>query len=61
MKERPMVEAMKREDWPVVKEERPMVESVTAPAAPHNILHRRNGPHCRRAPGRCDQCLGVIR
>jgi hypothetical protein len=28
MKERPMVEAMKREDWPVVKEERPMVESV---------------------------------
>jgi hypothetical protein len=56
-----MVEAMKREDWSVVEEERPMVESVTAPAAPRDILHRPNGLHHRRTPGRCDQCLGVIR
>jgi len=45
-----MVESMKREDRPTVKEERAVVESVTAPAAPRNILDRRNGLHHRRAP-----------
>jgi len=44
-----MVESMKREDRPTVKEERAVVESVTAPAAPRNILDRRNGLHHRKA------------
>jgi hypothetical protein len=62
VKERPMMEAMKREDRPMMEEERPMVESVTSPAAPHNVLDRRNRLCCeRRGPGRSNQCLGVIR
>jgi hypothetical protein len=57
-----MMEAMEREDRPVVKEECPVVESVTAPATPHNVLDRRNGLCCQRCvPGRCDQCRGVMR
>src|SRR5262249_12287612 len=61
VKERPMMKAMEREDRPVVEEDCPVVESVTAPAAPHDVLDRRGrlwGE--RRASGRCDQCLGVI-
>jgi quercetin dioxygenase-like cupin family protein len=55
-------EAMKREDRPMMEEERPMVESVTSPAAPYNVLDRRNRLCCeRRGPGRSNQCLGVIR
>jgi hypothetical protein len=47
---------------PMMKEERPVVESVTSPAAPHNVLDRRNRLCCeRRGPGRSNQCLGVIR
>jgi hypothetical protein len=62
VKERPMMEAMKREDRPMMQEERPVVESVTSPAAPHNVLDRRNRLCCeRRGPGRSNQCLGVIR
>src|SRR5262249_2219459 len=60
VKERPMMEAMEREHPPVMEEERPMMESVTAPAAPHDVLDRRNGLHCRGAPGRSDQRLGMI-
>jgi len=60
VKERPMMEAMERQDRPVMEEERPMMESVTAPAAPHDVLDRHNGLHCRCAPGRSDQGLGVI-
>src|SRR5437867_3904884 len=57
-----MMEAMKREDRPMMEEERPVVESVTAPAAPDNVLDRRNRLCCeRRARGPSDQCLGVIR
>jgi hypothetical protein len=60
VKERPVVEAMKREGRPVVKEECSMMESVTAPAAPHDILDRRKSLHHRRAPRRCDQGLGAV-
>jgi len=57
-----MMEAMERKGRPVVKEECPVVESMTAPATPHNVLDRRSSLCCqRRAPGRCDQCCGVLR
>jgi len=58
-----MMEAMERKDRPVVKEECPVVESVAAPATPHNVLDRWRSRLCgqRHAPGRRDQCRGVIR
>jgi hypothetical protein len=45
VKERTMMEAMEREDRPVVREDRSMVESVTAPATPSNTLDRRDRLH----------------